>query len=60
MTTKPIDYNRMTYDDEYEILKKIVVEEGSNILSIGNVYSELREHFNNEILDRWAQQEGLT
>ena len=41
--------------DFYAALEQIVEEEGSNILSIGSIYSDLAEHFNNEILDIWSE-----
>lgn len=49
-------YQDMTHDDEVRILERIVREEGASILSIGDVYVELREHFNNEILDIWLAE----
>ena len=52
-------YSKLTDKEFYNILEEIVNEEGANILTIGGVYAELAEYFNNEILDRWeAEQEG--
>ncbi|TVM31181.1 hypothetical protein [Oceanidesulfovibrio marinus] len=50
-------YADMTHDDEHRILADIVREEGVNILGVGDVYSDLREHYNNAILDRWEQED---
>jgi len=46
----------MTGEDETVILESIVRTNVSAILFIGDVYSILREHFNNEILDAWVAQ----
>lgn len=51
-----LDYNNLTHDEEVEILSEIIKEEGSNILTIDNIYSILREHFNNEILRRYERR----
>jgi hypothetical protein len=54
-----MDYSKMTDEEFYDILEDIVVEEGRNILSIGDVFSILAEEYNNEVLDRWeAKKEG--
>jgi len=52
------DYSKMTSEDFTRILETIVEEEGSNILSIGSVHSELAEHFNNEVLSRWEEEQA--
>lgn len=52
--TDEADYSLMTGEDEAAILEEIVRSEGSNILQIGDVYTILREHFNNQILEIWA------
>lgn len=38
------------------ILGNIIQQRGQSILSEGDVYSELREHFNNKILDQWESE----
>jgi len=48
------DYSKMTDEEFREILEEIVDEEGSVILNVGDVYSTLAEHFNNEVLARWT------
>jgi len=53
------DYERMTSDDDRDYLETILMsmqqsELVSVILGIGDVYSEVREEFNNQILDSWA------
>lgn len=50
-------YENMTTDDEVRILEQIIQEDGiAHVLSIGDVYSVLREHYNNEILERWESE----
>lgn len=50
-------YKNMTHDDEVRILEQIIQEDGiTHILSIGDVYSVLREHYNNDILERWKAE----
>jgi len=51
-----VDYGSMTDDEFRKILEEFVDEEGVNILSIGDVYTILAEHFNNDVLDRWAER----
>ena len=51
------DFSKMTEGEFRNILEDIVEEEGANILSVPGVYSELAEHFNNEILERWEQEQ---
>lgn len=52
-------YDKMTSDEEHDILADLIHEKGvEHILSIGNVFSELREHFNNDILERWEEKQG--
>jgi hypothetical protein len=51
------DYSQMTHEEEHEILRQILDDTySSEILAIGDVYSILREHFNNRILDTWAEE----
>ena len=52
-----VDFSKMTDDEFRSILEDIVKEEGANILSIGGVYSELAEYFNNEVLSRWEREQ---
>ncbi len=53
---RPTIYTAMTDDEFREILEEIVDEERSTILSIGDVYTTLAEHFNNEVLERWTER----
>lgn len=47
----------MTTDEENDILTEIIQNYGiGHILSIGDIYTILREHYNNEILDLWASR----
>ena len=50
------NYDKMTQKEFDEILEEIVADEGANILSIGTVYTELSEHFNNDVLDLWVER----
>lgn len=52
------DYSKMTHDDEVRILGDLIEKAGRNILSLEpECYSPLREYFNDEILDRWENQQ---
>jgi len=50
------DYSKMTDEDFAETLVKILDEmPASEIIAIGNVYSDFAEELNNDVLDRWAE-----
>lgn len=54
------NYSGLTNDKEAEILREIIEEEidsynYDNLLNCGNVYSKLKESFNNEILERFIE-----
>lgn len=53
---KEPDYDQMTMEEETQILEDIVRGNVSLVLQIGDVYSILKEHYNNEILDIWASR----
>jgi hypothetical protein len=51
------DYTKLTDEKAYEILTDLIVEMSApQILSCGDVAAELKEHLNNEILNRWVQE----
>ena len=51
------NYKSMTDDEFREILEEIVDEaSAAEILSHGDVYTELAEIYNNAVLDRWAEE----
>lgn len=50
------DYSKIGQDEFDAILAELVLEEGAAIIRIGGVYDELAEHFNNDVLDRWAER----
>lgn len=52
------DYSKMTDDEFDEILLEIVREDLSSeiVTSVPGVYELVREHFNNDVLDRWAER----
>jgi hypothetical protein len=39
------------------ILAELIEEEGANILSIAGIYEILAEHFNNEIIDIYLEEQ---
>lgn len=49
------DYTRLREDVFDAILEEMVEEMGAKVLTIGDVYSILREELNNDILDKWAE-----
>lgn len=49
-------YQKMTSEDEQKILTDLIINDGpEKLLGIGNIYSEAREHYNNDILERFAE-----
>jgi hypothetical protein len=59
LTHKEPDYSKMTDEEFEEILEeKVSRMTASEILSIGEVNSILREHLNNEILETWANNQS--
>ena len=46
----------MTDEDFNEILKRIMNEEGANMLSIPGVYELVSEYYNNDIIDEWLSR----
>jgi len=49
-------YDNMIHEDEERIIADIIQEEGRNLLSVPGVWEVVREHFNNEMLDRWEKE----
>lgn len=49
-------YAKMT-DDEFDAILAAILDkmDGASILQIPGVYSEIAEHFNNEVLEKWEQ-----
>jgi hypothetical protein len=57
-----IDYAQMSEDDFQRILLDEVLANmtaADLVLTVPNVFSDVREHFNNEVLDRWAADQDL-
>ncbi|HUT43647.1 MAG TPA: hypothetical protein VMW95_04850 [Desulfobacterales bacterium] len=50
-------YDNMIHEDEERIIADIIQEEGRNLLSVPGVWEVVREHFNNEMLDRWEKEQ---
>lgn len=46
----------MTDEDFVEILKRMMNEEGANMLSIPGVYELVSEYYNNDIIDEWLSR----
>lgn len=50
-------YDAMTNDDEFDLLAEILDDVGiRGILSNGDVFSILREEYNNDILELWEKK----
>lgn len=55
--THETDYSKATEDQINECLREIVEKLSvETLLSFGDVYSFLREEYNNEILDLWEKK----
>lgn len=53
------NYSKMTQDEFDRILAEIMNEQpAANLLTIPGVYEAVSEHFNNDVLDRWAAEQG--
>jgi hypothetical protein len=53
------EYSKISTTEFNEILLKIIDDStAAQILSYGDVYSELREHFNNDILEAWEKEQS--
>ena len=49
-------YKNMTNDEFDRILERIVIENLNEIMTIPGAYEVFSEHYNNEVLDRWARE----
>lgn len=47
----------MSNEDFHRILAEIVVEEAGDLLGVPGVYEACSEHFNDQVLDRWAAEQ---
>lgn len=56
--SKNIDYSKMT-DAEFDSILKEIMDESpaSTLLTIAGIYEIVSEEFNNEVLDRWAENQ---
>lgn len=51
-------YDKMSNEDFQRILEEIVDESpASHLLSVPGVYEVVAEHFNNEVLSRWDDEQ---
>ncbi len=54
----PVDLEKMTNDDFDRLLIEVAKEESvESLIRIPGVYEVLRDHFNNDVLARWEQEE---
>jgi hypothetical protein len=55
--TKDADYSKMTDEDFDRIFNEIASRTRvSEILTVGDISSDLREEWNNQILEQWANE----
>jgi hypothetical protein len=52
-----VDYNKCSNEDFDRILRQIVKEEGANLLDVPGVLELVSEYFNNEVLERWEEEQ---
>jgi len=52
-----MDYSKMTQDDFDRVLSQIVKEDAAVLLTVPGVYKAVSEHYNNEVLERWENEE---
>jgi hypothetical protein len=58
METEMTDYSNLTNEEYDEILEELVEEEPAGILlGIPGVYEAVREHYNNEVLEKWERRQ---
>ena len=50
------DYSKVTTEQFDEILERLVRDNSDTLLSIPGVYEVLSEHFNNEVLEIWGEE----
>jgi len=53
------DYSKMTTEEFDGILQGIVNEQYMFILQVPGIYEVLSEHYNNEVLETWAERKRL-
>jgi len=51
-------YAALTNEKFDEILRQLVIENAPNLLTIPGVYEAVSEHFNNEILEIWENEQA--
>ena len=49
----------LSHEQFDEILADLIYEEGDALLAVPGIYEAASEHFNNEVLDRWAVSLGF-
>ena len=52
-------YDAMTDAEFQEILEQVVYENARTLLSVPGAYEVFAEHYNNEVLERWAARGGI-
>jgi len=51
-------YDKMTQQEFDDILEDLVRKNAANLLNIPGVYEAVAEHFNNEVLETWEEQQN--
>ena len=51
-------YANMTDEDFDRILARLVIENAASLLTIPGVYEAVSEHFNNDVLTTWEQEQA--
>lgn len=55
------DYGKMTHDDFVRILQDILDDTPANhLLDIPGIWEVLAEHYNNDVLQRWEDEQDIT
>lgn len=55
------DYSKMTSEEEFDLLCKVADKHSVSelMMLIPNIHSDIREFFNNEVLDMWTEDNPL-
>ncbi|MDY0282382.1 MAG: hypothetical protein RBR35_17685 [Salinivirgaceae bacterium] len=56
---RPNKYAKMSQEEFDSLLNDCIKDNAANLLSIPGAYEVFSEHFNNEVLDRWTDDQGL-
>jgi hypothetical protein len=59
MTNRKNPFDAMTQEQFDDILGQVVSENCGALLGVPGAYEVFAEHYHNEVLDRWAEKNGL-